>query len=85
MSNVFKFPAPGICKKNVLRASSEKIHCVAFFLQVSVILERNHPGVPKELMGYHTIAKIRLATMFPSPVTKGKHPCNIKMYAAFDK
>ena len=74
MSNVFKFPAPGICKKKVLRAPSEKIHCVAFVLRVSMILEKNHPGVPKELMGYHTLAKIRIATMGNQPRNQGKTP-----------
>ena len=41
MSNVVIGPTPGICKKKrVLRDPSEKNHCVASFLQVSVILEK---------------------------------------------
>ena len=35
---------------------------------------KNHPGVPKELMGYHTIAKIRIATMGNQPRNQGKTP-----------
>ena len=40
MSNVFTFPALGICRRNVFSDPGEENHSAASFLQVSVILEK---------------------------------------------